>query len=139
MKNFRTFISIAAFSFILMGLPAIASAQWNGGGYGNGGYGNGHYAYRKHKNNTGKYVALGLGALMLGIYQASASYYRFAAADLASPQFRPKAISWVMTGGVAAALFGMPGTTTARPASQARQPASTTASAVIAAVGPPRA
>ncbi len=46
------------------------------------------------------------GALMLGIYQASASYYRFAAADLASPQFRPKAISWVMTGGVAAALFG---------------------------------
>ena len=46
------------------------------------------------------------GSLMLGIYQASASYYRFAAADLASPQFRPKAISWVMTGGVAAALFG---------------------------------
>jgi predicted MFS family arabinose efflux permease len=41
-----------------------------------------------------------------GVYQASASYYRFAAADLASPAFRPKAISWVMTGGVAAALFG---------------------------------
>jgi MFS family permease len=43
---------------------------------------------------------------LLGIYQASASYYRFAATDLASPAFRPKAISWVMTGGVAAALFG---------------------------------
>ena len=47
-----------------------------------------------------------LGAFLLGIYQASASYYRFAAADTASPAFRPKAISWVMTGGIAAALFG---------------------------------
>jgi MFS family permease len=46
------------------------------------------------------------GAFLIGIYQASASYYRFAAADLASPQFRPKAISWVMTGGIIAALFG---------------------------------
>jgi MFS family permease len=47
-----------------------------------------------------------VGAFLIGIYQASASYYRFAAADLASPAFRPKAISWVMTGGVVAALFG---------------------------------
>ncbi|WP_421694293.1 MFS transporter [Aestuariivirga sp.] len=47
-----------------------------------------------------------IGCLMLGIYQASASYYRFAAADTASPVFRPKAISWVMTGGIVAALVG---------------------------------
>ncbi|MFN4142926.1 MFS transporter [Aestuariivirga sp.] len=47
-----------------------------------------------------------LGCLLLGIYQASASYYRFAAADTASPAFRPKAISWVMTGGIVAALIG---------------------------------
>jgi predicted MFS family arabinose efflux permease len=47
-----------------------------------------------------------LACFMIGIYQASSSYYRFAAADLASPAFRPKAISWVMTGGVAAALLG---------------------------------
>ncbi len=47
-----------------------------------------------------------VGAFMIGVYQASASYYRFAAADLASPAFRPKAISWVMTGGVVAALAG---------------------------------
>ncbi len=45
-------------------------------------------------------------SLLLGIYQSSASYYRFAAADMASPAFRPKAISWVMTGGVVAALIG---------------------------------
>ena len=47
-----------------------------------------------------------LAAFLVGIYQASASYYRFAAADMASPAFRPKAISWVMTGGVVAALIG---------------------------------
>lgn len=47
-----------------------------------------------------------LGSFMVGVYQASSSYYRFAAADLASPAFRPKAISWVMTGGVIAALVG---------------------------------
>jgi MFS family permease len=46
------------------------------------------------------------GAFLIGVYQASASYYRFAAADLASVAFRPKAISWVMTGGIVAALFG---------------------------------
>ncbi len=43
---------------------------------------------------------------LVGVYQASASYYRFAATDLASPAFRPRAISWVMTGGVVASLFG---------------------------------
>lgn len=47
-----------------------------------------------------------IGTLFLGLYQASSSYYRFAAADSASPAFRPQAISWVMTGGVIAALFG---------------------------------
>jgi MFS family permease len=47
-----------------------------------------------------------LGSFLLGVYQASSSYYRFAAADLASPKFRPTAISWVMTGGVVAALVG---------------------------------
>jgi predicted MFS family arabinose efflux permease len=47
-----------------------------------------------------------LGCLLIGVYQASASYYRFAAADTASPGFRPKAISWVMTGGIVAAIVG---------------------------------
>ncbi|MCB1379614.1 MAG: MFS transporter [Alphaproteobacteria bacterium] len=46
------------------------------------------------------------GSFAIGLYQASASYYRFAAADLASPAFRPKAISWVMTGGIVSALIG---------------------------------
>jgi MFS family permease len=46
-------------------------------------------------------------ALMLtGTYQAFAQYYRFAAADTASEEFRPKAISWVLLGGLAAAIAG---------------------------------
>jgi len=46
------------------------------------------------------------GTMLQGTYQAFAGYYRFAAADTASAAFRPKAISWVMVGGIAAALFG---------------------------------
>lgn len=44
--------------------------------------------------------------LLLGVYQGFAMYYRFAAADVASPAFRPRAISFVMAGGVVAAFLG---------------------------------
>ncbi len=44
--------------------------------------------------------------MLQGVYQAFAQYYRFAAADTASLSFRPKAISWVLTGSIAGALFG---------------------------------
>ncbi|MDR5899919.1 MFS transporter [Halomonas vilamensis] len=46
------------------------------------------------------------GNLLLGLYQGFAMYYRFAAADVASPTFRSKAISLVMAGGVVAAFLG---------------------------------
>ena len=41
-----------------------------------------------------------------GLYGAVAQSYRFAAADGASARFRPKAISWVMAGGVFAGVLG---------------------------------
>ena len=41
-----------------------------------------------------------------GFYQAVAQTFRFAAADTASPGFRPKALSWVMVGGVFSAILG---------------------------------
>lgn len=44
--------------------------------------------------------------LLAGVYQAFSQYYRFAAADTASPAFRPKAISWVLAGGLVAAVAG---------------------------------
>ncbi len=51
--------------------------------------------------------ALFCAATMLqGGYQAFAQYYRFAAADMASPSFRPKAVSWVLTGSIAGAVLG---------------------------------
>jgi MFS family permease len=45
-------------------------------------------------------------ALLAGAYQAVVQSYRYAAADTATPSFRPKAIAWVLTGGVAAAIIG---------------------------------
>ncbi len=47
-----------------------------------------------------------LGALTVGFYNAFCQYYRFAAADVATPAFRPKAISLVMAGGVVAGVIG---------------------------------
>jgi len=52
------------------------------------------------------FILFTLAVALHGIYQATAQYYRFAAADLASPAFRPKAISWVLTGGVASSVAG---------------------------------
>lgn len=46
------------------------------------------------------------GSLLTGIYMSAHGFYRFAAADCASDDFRPKAISYVMAGGLLAALFG---------------------------------
>ena len=45
-----------------------------------------------------------IGAFLSGIYQSSQGFFRFAAADTASPAFRPKAISWVMAGGLLSAV-----------------------------------
>src|ERR1700751_6435670 len=41
-----------------------------------------------------------------GLYGAVAQSYRFAAADGPSAAFRPKAVSWVMAGGVFAGVLG---------------------------------
>lgn len=47
-----------------------------------------------------------LGTFLCGLYGAFVQSYRFAAADTASEGFRPRAISWVMFGGLAAAVIG---------------------------------
>ncbi len=47
-----------------------------------------------------------LGGLFTGIYMSAQGFYRFAAADTASEAFRPKAISWVMAGGLLSAVVG---------------------------------
>ncbi len=47
-----------------------------------------------------------LGTFLIGINGGFAQYYRFAAADAASKDFRSKAISYVIAGGVAAGIIG---------------------------------
>jgi MFS family permease len=47
-----------------------------------------------------------LSALLQGSAAAFAWYYRFAAADVSPDLFKPKAISYVMAGGIAAGLIG---------------------------------
>jgi MFS family permease len=47
-----------------------------------------------------------LAALLVGGYSGFAQYYRFAAADVASDAFRGRAISWVVSGGIVAAIAG---------------------------------
>jgi predicted MFS family arabinose efflux permease len=54
----------------------------------------------------GSFVLLLLGAFSGGLYAAGHQSYRFAATDTASETFRPKAVSWVLAGGVFAALLG---------------------------------
>ena len=46
------------------------------------------------------------GLFLIGTYQAFTLFYRFAASEVSDDAFRPRAISLVLTGGVAAALLG---------------------------------
>jgi MFS family permease len=55
---------------------------------------------------SGQFWLLLLGTFFGGIYAAAHQSYRFAAADTASEHFRAKAVSWVLTGGVLAAVIG---------------------------------
>ena len=47
-----------------------------------------------------------LGLLFIGVGGAFVQQYRFAAADAAPPEYKPKAISWVLFGGVFTAILG---------------------------------
>lgn len=46
------------------------------------------------------------GSFLTGIYMSAQGFYRFAAADMASDAFRPKAISYVLAGGLVSAIIG---------------------------------
>ncbi len=47
-----------------------------------------------------------LGSFLIGIFNGFGTYYRFAAVDVVDESNRPKAISYVMAGGVIAAFIG---------------------------------
>jgi MFS family permease len=54
----------------------------------------------------GSFLVFLLGSYLTGIYMSAQGFFRFAAADTASAEFRPKAISYVMAGGLVSAIFG---------------------------------
>lgn len=55
---------------------------------------------------TGSFLIFCGGAFSSGLYAAAHQGYRFAAADTASETFKPKAISWVLLGGIFAGIVG---------------------------------
>ena len=54
----------------------------------------------------GSFFLFNVGAVFSGFYASAHQSYRFAAADTASEEFRPKAISWVLFGGILAGVVG---------------------------------
>ena len=54
---------------------------------------------------TASFLTFCIAALFSGFYASVHQSYRFAAADTATDRFRPKAISWVMVGGIFAGTF----------------------------------
>ena len=55
---------------------------------------------------TGNFWLLLAGSYMTGMYMSAQGFYRFAVTDIASDAFRPKAISYVLAGGLLSALIG---------------------------------
>lgn len=54
----------------------------------------------------GSFWTLCVGTALMGTYSAFGQYYRFAAADVASDNFKSKAISLVMAGGIVGGVIG---------------------------------
>lgn len=55
---------------------------------------------------TGSFPLYCLGAIPAGLGFGISQHYRFAAAEVATPAYRPRAVSLVMAGGVLSAIFG---------------------------------
>jgi MFS family permease len=55
---------------------------------------------------VGSFVLFCAGLALNGLFNGFGTYFRFAAADVASPDYRARAISYVLAGGVLAALVG---------------------------------
>lgn len=85
----------------LMARHGRRAGFWTGSAFGAAGAGIGAYGLMQSS-----FHLFLLGSLFTGVYMSAQGFYRFAATDAASPEFRPKAISWVMAGGLASAIVG---------------------------------
>ncbi|MEM9781484.1 MAG: MFS transporter [Pseudomonadota bacterium] len=59
-----------------------------------------------HAIDIQSFALFGAASFLIGLYVAGHNLYRFAATDMASDAYKPKAISWVLAGGLIAALLG---------------------------------
>ena len=55
---------------------------------------------------TGSFALFCLGSFLFGVFFAFSQYYRFAAAEIATDDYRSRAISYVLAGGVVAGFAG---------------------------------
>lgn len=55
---------------------------------------------------AGSLALLSIGTFLVGAYQAFAQFYRFAASEVATEAYRPRAIALVLAGGIVAAFAG---------------------------------
>ncbi|MEX1234326.1 MAG: MFS transporter [Roseovarius sp.] len=55
---------------------------------------------------TASFTLFLIGSFLTGVYMSAQGFFRFAAADTASDAFRPKAISYVLAGGLLSAIIG---------------------------------
>ncbi len=55
---------------------------------------------------SGSFLLMLAGSLMTGLYMSAQGFYRFAATDTGPAEFAPRAISWVMAGGLLSAIIG---------------------------------
>jgi MFS family permease len=81
--------------------------------------------------SIGSLLLLCLGTLLVGSFQSFAQFYRFAASEVASDAYRPRAISLVLAGGIVAAIAGP---AFARVGSSLLQPAYTGSFLILAVV-----
>ncbi len=56
--------------------------------------------------SAGSFWLLVLSTLVAGFYSANGALYRFAGPELVAPQYKERAISWVLAGGIAGAFIG---------------------------------
>lgn len=54
----------------------------------------------------GSFLLFCAATVLFGVFNGFGGYYRFAAAEASTPDYRPRAVSYVMAGGVVAALAG---------------------------------
>lgn len=59
-----------------------------------------------HALLAGDFVLFCIAGALIGVYNASWQFLRFAAAEASNEAFRARAISWVLAGGLVAALIG---------------------------------